>query len=99
MACCGLLRALLEQRSWVRCYRLLPHQSDALQAARVRQCGLDQASLAAGSRRQRGPIAIAAALDDHRGVRRGFLPRGLCNTCPDAAMALDRQRVQVSHKP
>jgi hypothetical protein len=44
----------------------------------------------AGSRRQRGPIAIAAALDDHRGVRRAFLPRGLCNTCPDAAMALDR---------
>ena len=31
----------------------------------------------------RRPIAIATALDDHRGVRRGF--RGLCNTCPDAA--------------
>jgi integrase/recombinase XerD len=37
-------------------------RSDAPQAARVRQCGLDQASLAAGSRRLRGPIAIAAAL-------------------------------------
>jgi len=51
MASGGLLRALLEQRSWMRCYRLLLHRSGAPQAARVRQRGLDQTSLAAGARR------------------------------------------------
>ena len=56
---------------------------------------LSEASRAAGSRHQRRPIAIAAALNDHRGVRRGFLPRGLCNTCPDAARARDRLRVRA----
>jgi len=30
--------------------------------------------------------------NDHRGARRGFLPRGLCNTCPHAARARDHLR-------
>jgi hypothetical protein len=75
--------------------RSLPKQSGSPQAFRVRRRGLDAAPRTAGSRRQRRPIAIAAALNDHRGVRRGFLPRGLCNTCPDAAMERDRLRTRA----
>ena len=62
----------------------LPRRSGASQAIRVRRCGLEEAPRAAGPQHPRHSIAIAAALNDHRGVRRGFLPRGLCNTCPDA---------------
>ena len=76
-------------------HRPLPHRRGAPQAACVRQCGLDQVSHEVHWRRQRRPIAIAAALDDHRGVRRGFLPRGLCNTCPDTARACDHLRARA----
>ena len=31
---------------------------------------------------------------EKRGVRRGFLPRGLCNTCPDAARQRGRLRAR-----
>jgi hypothetical protein len=41
------------------------------------------------------------ALNRHRGVRRGFLPRGLCDTCPQVVP--NRRAValagQVSHNP
>ena len=75
--------------------RPLAHSNGAPQAAIVRPSGLDQASLAAGARRQRVPIAIARALDNRRGVRRGFLPRGLCNTCPDVAVACECLRARA----
>ena len=78
-----------------RCRPLLPRDG-APQATRARRRGLEEASRAARLRRQRRPIAIAAALNDHRGVRRGLLPRGLCNTCPDAARARDHLRARAS---
>ena len=59
---------------------------------RTGQRRLREASRALQSSRPRRPIAIATALDDHRGVRRGFLPRGLCNTCPDATRTRDYLR-------
>jgi hypothetical protein len=39
--------------------------------------------------------------DHYRGVRRGFLPRGLCDTCPQARAArrMSSRDGQVSHNP
>jgi hypothetical protein len=91
----GLLRALLERRSRMPCCWPPPQPSGAPQATRATQYGLGEALRAVGSRRRRRPITIAAALDDHRGVRRGFLPRGLCNTCPDAARPRDHLRARA----
>lgn len=54
--------------------------------------GVDDRSKAANARRERRAIAIATALDKYRGGRRGFLPRGLCNTCPTAVQVFDRLR-------
>ena len=67
-------------------------RSGATHGMRTGQRRLREASRALQSSRPRRPIAIATALDDHRGVRRGFLPRGLCNTCPDATRTRDYLR-------
>ena len=46
-------------------------------------------------------IAIAVAASAHRGMGRGFLPRGLSNTCPQVSAARDTVAAhgQVSNKP
>ena len=88
----GLLRARFG--SSVALPRCSPasHRSRLRRIARSRRHTIDQASYAAQSRHYRSPFAIAAAPNGHRGTRRGFLPRGLCDTCPQASPLRDHLR-------
>ena len=95
MASSGLLRSAPEQCFCRPSLRLLPHGDVAQMCARGRRNCVDGRKLAARLQRLHGPIAIAPARNTYRGVRRGFLPRGLCNTCPDAARERDRLRARA----
>ena len=55
----------------------------------------------AASARLLRPIAIAFAFDNRSSTGRGFLPRGLSNTCPQASATRTPARLdgQVSDKP
>lgn len=90
MASGGLLRASPGQRLRRLGQELLPYRSGTQMGACGHRCGFDAPSQPANSRPARRAIAIATALDIYRGGRRGFLPRGLCNTCPTAVRVLDR---------
>ncbi len=90
MACGGLLRASPGQRLRRLGQELLPYRNGTQMGACGHRRGVDAQSQVANARRERRAIAIATALDKYRGGRRGFLPRGLCNTCPTAVRALDR---------
>ncbi len=90
MASGGLLRASPGQRLRRLGQELLPYRSGTQMGACGHRCGVDAPSQPANSRRERRAIAIVTALDIYRGARRGFLPRGLCNTCPTAVRVLDR---------
>ena len=90
MASGGLLRASPGQRLRRLGQELLPHRSGTQMGACGHRCGVDAQLQAANSRPARRAIAIATALDNYRGGHRGFLPRGLCNTCPTALRVLDR---------
>lgn len=90
MAPGGLLRASPGQRLRRLGQEFLPYRSGTQMGACGHRCGVDAQSQAANSRPARRAIAIVTALDNYRGGRRGFLPRGLCNTCPTAVRVLDR---------
>ena len=90
MAFGGLLRASPGQRLRRLGQELLPHRSGTQMGACGHRCGVDAQLQAANSRPARRAIAIATAFDSYRSGRRGFLPRGLCNTCPTAVRVLDR---------
>ena len=90
MAPGGLLRVSPGQRLRRLGQELLPHRSGTQMGACGHRCSVDAQLQAANSRPARRAIAIATAFDSYRSGRRGFLPRGLCNTCPTAVRVLDR---------
>lgn len=95
MASGGRLRAPLKHRVRRPRAQLLQPTTRMPLGAFGHRYRVDGQPHAAGLRHLRNPIAIAAALNNLRGVRRGFLPRGLCNTCPDAARVRDRLRARA----